>query len=90
MTTETTDPPSAADQNQAIVQLPWQPIEKAPKDRQVLLKMADGAMSMGRWDMQKHHKKPNPYWVSELGFILGVGWSRENPPTEWLDVHPAN
>lgn len=59
----------------------WLAIESAPKDRQVLLFSRHlGSAVIGRWDDQRHHNKPRPYW--EYGW-MGVTWARDNPPTHW-------
>ncbi len=73
----------------------WQPIETAPKDgRSVLTARRYGASAMvviSRWETQKYHCKPRPYWSCAEERYLGIQWAREVPPTHWMPLppHPA-
>lgn len=62
----------------------WQPIETAPKDREIWLwfpTMLRGHMTVGRWEDDRYAKKPKPYWA---GSVRGrVNEYRDNPPTLW-------
>lgn len=68
--------------------LPWQSIDCAPRDRDVLLRFSDGTCSMGRWDEDKYAKKKNPRWHYEKSYLYGKIHEKQNQPIEWLDVIP--
>lgn len=60
----------------------WQHIETAPKDKRIMLFIPSKGATFGRWEIEKHHRKPNPYWTTERA-QMGVFWHRENQPTHW-------
>lgn len=60
----------------------WQPIETAPKDRELLIWR--GRPCIARWDDQRYHKTPRPFW-NDYG-VFGVVWMRDNPPTHWMPL----
>lgn len=65
----------------------WQPIETAPKDGSYVLLLLGGKfVSVGSWDLQKHHSKPNSFWASERGLLFGKTWDRANQPTHWMPL----
>ncbi len=68
----------------------WQPIETAPQDgTRILLAVPNGrghSITLGHWDLQPHHKKPDPYW-SRADF-MGVANHRSTPPTHWQPLEP--
>jgi len=59
----------------------WQPIETAPKNETVLLYRPGCRVDVGRFEPERHHKRPNPYWASIFSF--GVTWAKNHPPTHW-------
>ena len=66
--------------------LPWQPIDTAPKNIVVLLR-GPSWVSCGRWDENKYAKTPKPYWTSDLAAkSFGVHWQRKNQPTHFLKL----
>lgn len=63
-------------------------MEAAPRDRRILALRADGDISCVRWDWQRYHKSPAPYWSDDRGY-MGVKWCRANPPIAWAELRPA-
>ena len=70
----------------------WQPIEAAPKDGSRILlfysksrKEGVTETAVGRWEIQKYHDRPRPYWENEK-YIGDVSYKRENPPTHWMPL----
>jgi hypothetical protein len=63
---------------------PWQPIETAPKDGTTILTLNDGCVRLSRWNEEKHHANPKPYW----GFLgpWGTRYQREHQPTHWMPL----
>lgn len=63
----------------------WQPIETAPKDRNILV-AGRMAVFLARWDDQQFHEHPKPYFVTQQSF--GVGWNRDNSTklTHWMEL----
>lgn len=70
----------------------WISIESAPRDGQpVLLYIAvvgftGGATTVGRYDDDKHAKRPRPHWSTERGWLFGRRWDRDNQPTHWMPL----
>ena len=64
----------------------WQPIDTAPKDGTDILLFRSGAVHRGRWEKQRYHERPKPYWSDDLERGLGVIWCREHPPTHWMPL----
>ena len=69
----------------------WIPIEQASKTdhlrRGLLLWIpGHGAVCGGRWEDNRHAKKPRGYWTSDLERLLGVSWQREHQPTHFVRV----
>ena len=66
--------------------LPWQPIDTAPKNI-VLLLRGPSWVSCGKWDADKYARRPKPFWNSDLaGKSFGLRWQRENQPTHWVKL----
>ena len=66
----------------------WQPIETAPKDGTIVIVWPPtftGAMSCARYDAQKHHLRPRPFWY-RLDSYGGTFLCRERAPTHWRPV----
>lgn len=70
----------------------WQPIDTAPKDGSRILlfysksrKEGVTETAVGRWEIQKYHDRPRPYWENEK-YIGDVSYKRENPPTHWMPL----
>ena len=63
----------------------WKPIESAPKDGTGVLLFCPrlGVCAPGRWDTDKHAKKPRPYWTHWGERIWGTLWIRDDQPTHW-------
>lgn len=73
----------------------WIPIEQAkiiPSRRGLLLWIPEwGTVGGGRWDDNRHAKKPRGYWTSDLERLLGTSWQRQNQPTHFAqDVFGPN
>ena len=68
----------------------WKPIETAPKDRDILLwfPTSGGRASIGRWDENKYHHNPKPYWTCDIVRIWGVSNVRNCQPTHWCEIEP--
>jgi hypothetical protein len=70
----------------------WQPIETAPKDAMILLFRPTapewGRVAQGKWDTQKYHKRPNPYWEYWIK-VGGTTESRSDAPTHWMPLPAA-
>lgn len=65
----------------------WQPIATAPKDgTHILLHKADGAITVGRYDDDKHASRPRPYWHTERGYLFGRRDDRDCSPTHWMPI----
>ena len=68
----------------------WQPIETAPKDgTTILLYRPDalpwGRVTPGKWEEQKYHKRPAPFW--EIWYKIGGAYeSRTWEPTHWMPL----
>lgn len=60
----------------------WQPIETAPKDKRIMLFIPSVGSVFGKWDNQKYHTKPKPYWTTDRTH-MGTFWHRDNQPTHW-------
>ena len=67
----------------------WQPIETAPKDKVILAYRPDahdwGKVAPAKWDDQRHHKKPQPFWSIWLR-IGSTTESRAWVPTHWMPL----
>jgi len=68
----------------------WQPIETAPKDRQIVLYIPGHGPSVGQWNYTAHNKKPHPYWSSVAERLFGVQWMRDRQPTHWCEIVDPN
>lgn len=68
----------------------WQPIETAPKDGTTVLLYRPTALrwcvvDKGRWETQKYHSKPSPYWSSDQK-LPTVAEQRSWEPTHWMPL----
>lgn len=68
----------------------WKPIETAPKDREILLWFTtdNGRACIGKWDENKYHHIPKPYWTCDIVLIWGVIKIRKCQPTHWCEIEP--
>lgn len=65
----------------------WQPIESAPKDREILMFYPNLERSMiGNWDNDEYNSKPRPYWNGEYARLWGKNLARINLPTHWMEL----
>lgn len=64
----------------------WQPIETAPKDKQVLILRA-GRVSIGWFNDTRYDRNPSPYWG---GYDAAhyIRWARKTHPTHWQPLPP--
>lgn len=67
----------------------WKPMASAPVDRRILLLHPTGngkmAVDIGRWNDQRHHKAPKPYW-EYLSGVCQVSYARMFLPIGWMDL----
>ena len=71
----------------------WLPIKTAPKDgtRVLLFFPVFGnapRQEFGQWEVQRHNKKPVPYWSGDGECVYGVQWYRGFQPTHWMPQQP--
>lgn len=66
----------------------WQPIETAPKDREILVwsEMFDGKRFIAKWNDNRYASKPRPYWSFSDEQIYGTTAVRNNQPTHWTPL----
>lgn len=62
----------------------WLPIDSAPQDGTRILVPMRGRVTIARWNDQKYHKKPNPFW--ECVDPFGILSDRENQPVFWMHL----
>ncbi len=67
----------------------WETMETAPKDGTQILCFGFGRQSVGKWNDDRHARKPRPYWSTELDRALGDSWARANQPTHWMHLPVA-
>jgi hypothetical protein len=65
-------------------------MKTAPKDRYILAWWPyPGRWETTRWDDEKFHVKPRPFWYS---FVIAKLWGlrtvRLNQPTHWAELPP--
>lgn len=70
----------------------WQPIETAPKDREVLgwfpyyaTQQAGGSVWVIRWREDQYSKNPKPYFEAS-GWVWGIRDQRAKQPTHWMPL----
>lgn len=63
-----------------------QPIETAPKDRDILLLCPRRGCVRGRWSDEKYASKPIPYWTNDRVNIVGTRETRADQPTHWMPL----
>lgn len=61
----------------------WQPIETAPKDKEILLFCPFRGVVRGSWRRDEYAKKPRPYWTHDRERLWGIRGTREDQPTHW-------
>lgn len=61
----------------------WQQIATAPKDGTRILGSNGHVVDIFRWESQRYHKRPNPYW--ERSFYP-VYYDRKHQPTHWMPL----
>lgn len=71
----------------------WQPIDTAPKDGSMVMLYRPDAIEwakvcIGKYDDNRYHKKPNPYWALCL-HIGGRNQARQWSPTHWMPLPDA-
>ena len=64
----------------------WMPIDSAPQTGRIIVWMG-GRAKIARWNDQKYHSKPRPYWESEGH--QGVLYDRESQPAWWMPLPEA-
>lgn len=64
----------------------WQPIETAPKDKDVLLYLPRRGAIRGQWNSDKYARVPRPYWSHDREWIFGVRETRDCQPTHWMPL----
>ena len=64
----------------------WQPIETAPKDKDVLLYCPMRGVVRGCWNDCKHATNPRPYWTHDRELLYGVLNTRNDQPTHWMPL----
>ena len=64
----------------------WQPIETAPKDREILLACPKRGVVRGKWDDNRYAKHPRPYWSHDRERIWGTLACRRDQPTHWMEL----
>ena len=64
----------------------WQPIETAPKDKDVLLYCPMRGAVRGRWNDCKYATNPKPYWTHDRERLHGVINTRNDQPTHWMPL----
>lgn len=63
-----------------------QPIDTAPQDgTKILIFHPVLRWTLGKWDDQRHHSRPRPFWSRMGNRERG---DRENPPTHWQPLPP--
>lgn len=60
-----------------------QPMESAPKDREIML-FARGYWYIGQWDDDCHALKPRPFWLYSA--LWGKTGCRAVPPVAWMPL----
>lgn len=60
-----------------------QPMETAPKDREIML-FARGFWYIGQWDDDRYSKKPRPLWFYSAAW--GKSGCRGIPPVAWMPL----
>lgn len=74
----------------AMQQTTWQPIETAPKDKKIMAFCPKfGVVGPVRWEEQKYHSRPRPYWSHWGEGTLGKTWVRDDQPTHWMPLPTA-
>jgi hypothetical protein len=73
----------------AVAPSGWQPIETAPKDRDVLLYCKARGAVRGRWEDCYFARNPRPYWTNDREALFGVTGTRNDQPTHWMPLPPA-
>jgi hypothetical protein len=67
----------------------WQPMETAPKDRDILLLYQSGderRFTVGKWNTDAKGANPRPYWRTHIGYLWGVPSDRYRKLLAWCDV----
>ena len=67
----------------------WQPIETAPKDKDILLFCPRLGVVRGCWNDCKYHKNSKPYWTNDRADIFGVRYTKSDQPTHWMPLPDA-
>lgn len=57
----------------------WQPIETAPKNRDILVCLAHGIVTVARWQDDRYARKPRPYWQMEWNAHRTLDDRRDQP-----------
>lgn len=65
------------------IDMDWQPIETAPKDRDILLFCPRRGVVCGEWEQDKYSPKPRPFWSNDKERLFGTRETRADQPTHW-------
>jgi len=73
----------------------WEAIEKAPKDRRILLYYPKSIftginITCGEWDNDSYSKKPFPHWVNDMRMLYGKVNTKLNQPSHWMEIPNIN
>ena len=63
----------------------WQPIETAPKDREILIARPE-SVKIAKWDDDRYNRKPRPFWNDYSPH--GMAYMRNNSPKYWQYLPP--
>ena len=64
----------------------WEPIESAPKDREILLAIPGFGPIRGRWNDCRFARNPKPYWTNDREGWFGKTSTRRRQPTHWMEL----
>lgn len=67
----------------------WQPIETAPKNKDILLFCPRHGVVRGKWNVCKYHRNPKPYWTNDREALFGIISIRNDQPTHWMPLPDA-
>lgn len=65
----------------------WQEIATAPLDLDVLLFTPRSGVVRGRWDDDRHARRPKPFWTNDQVQLWGRADTRADQPTHWAPLN---